>query len=394
MRVGFLIVTIVFTSNLFAQRDWDPVPVPAEPNNLEITWELVEALSDDFNYESPSPQDMGEAFYAKWKDSFINNWTGPANTYWTPDASKVTNGKLEITASRRTGTQVNFQAISAKAKIRYPAYIETRMKIMNSVMANAVWLLNDKSTEEIDIVEGYGATYANSNGTSRDWFAKRMHLSHHTFIRDPFQDYQPKDAGSWHFDGTYWKDNFRIIGVYWRDPFHLEYYIDGKLVRTVSGASMIDPNEYLGGNGLSEEETLIISGASQGWQVNDGVWPTDAELAVGADNVFKVDWIRTYQRVDVVIPADTVSNVLAIPIQTGASTLMFSNPLGDLITVKKGADVEKIDFFNLSGRLIKSFPKQSLMEGKLSTRELPKGIYLMRATNEKGSIASYSVIKQ
>jgi agarase len=65
----------------------------------------------------------------------------------------------------------------------------------------------------------------------------------------------------------------------------------------VSGAAIIDPNEYRDGNGLSLPETIIFSGAAQNWQVNQNVWPTVNELAVEEDNVFKIDWIRTYKRI-------------------------------------------------------------------------------------------------
>ncbi len=373
---------------LFAQNDWDGIPVPAEANNPKVSWELVRELSDDFNYESISPQEMGEAFQSKWKDGFINNWTGPENTYWTPDASLVKNGNLEITASRRSGTQVNFQAVSSKTKIIYPAYIETRMKIMNSVMANAVWMLNDGSTEEIDIVEAYGAGFANSNQTSRDWFAKRMHLSHHTFVRNPFQDYQPTDAGSWYSDGTYWRDKYRVVGVYWRDPFHLEYYIDGKLVRTVSGSNMIDPHEYLGGKGLSDEESLIISGASQGWQVTAGVWPTDEELAKLEDNIFKVDWIRVYKR----IGGDKYIQTSVSPVDQ-TDKIFYSNPVGRFVTIHAGAKIKKIDFYNMSGILMKSHLNNSLSDIRIPTGDLPDGMYLLQAIDLDGTRSVIKICK-
>ena len=50
---------------------------------------------------------------------------------------------------------------------------------MNSVMANAVWMLSENSAEEIDIVEAYGSSFSESAGAAKTWFAQRMHLSHH-----------------------------------------------------------------------------------------------------------------------------------------------------------------------------------------------------------------------
>ncbi|MFY0627069.1 MAG: Ig-like domain-containing protein [Reichenbachiella sp.] len=314
MKRSLLIILISMTVSMsYAQYDWDGIAVPADAGDK--FWELQEALSDDFNYEGAA-NDMGATFESKWKDGFINSWSGPGNTEWTPDNSQVTGGYLQIKATRKSDNYVYFQAVTSKKKLIYPVYVETRMKVMNSVMANAVWMLSENSAEEIDIVEAYGASYSESADESREWFAKRMHLSHHTFDRSvsPVLDYQPTDAGSWYADGSLWREDFRTVGVYWRDPFHLEYYIDGELVRTVSGADMIDPNEYLDGNGLSMEETLIISGAAQGWQVAGGVWPSDNELAVLEDNIFKVDWIRVYKPVegenfvtDVIVSPESIS---------------------------------------------------------------------------------------
>jgi len=43
---------------------------------------------------------------------------------------------------------------------------------------------------------------------------------------------------------TPWRGEFNRVGVYWQDPWHLEYYNNGELVRTVSGPSQIDPLGY------------------------------------------------------------------------------------------------------------------------------------------------------
>ena len=76
-----------------------------------------------------------------------------------------------------------------------------------------------------------------------DYFAEFIHLSHHSFIRDPFQDYQPRDRLSWWKKdgvwiwGTYcWNGGdrkFIRVGINWISPWHLEYYIDGDRVRVL-----------------------------------------------------------------------------------------------------------------------------------------------------------------
>jgi agarase len=139
-------------------------------------------------------------------------------------------------------------------------------------------------------LEAYGS--ARSDQT---WTAQRLHLSHHVFIRNPFQDYQPTDDGTWYFNGTAWRDDFHRVGVFWRDPWHLEYYVDGKLVRTVSGKEMIDPKNFTGGTGLTKPMHLIINTEDQNWRSDENITPTDEELADTERSIMWVDWVRVYE---------------------------------------------------------------------------------------------------
>ena len=135
-------------------------------------------------------------------------------------------------------------------------------------MASDVWMLSPDDTQEIDIIEAYGG-----DRDGGGYGADRLHLSHHIFIRQPFKDYQPKDLGSWYKDdkGTLWRDDFHRVGVFWKDPFTLEYYVDGELVRTVSGKDIIDPNNYTGGTGLVKDMDIIINMEDQSWRAVKGL---------------------------------------------------------------------------------------------------------------------------
>ncbi|MDF1754214.1 MAG: family 16 glycosylhydrolase [Verrucomicrobiales bacterium] len=287
-----LIVVLSFMMvNSIRSADWKDLPVPASAPK-DHAWKL-HPVSDDFSYEA-KPTEAPEEFSRRWKSQFINPWTGPGGTLWSSGHRYVTNGHLAITATRQKETgKVLAGIISSKAELKYPLYGEARAKVSNQVLASAVWMLSEDSTEEIDIIEAYG-----SDRPGQEWYAERMHLSHHVFIRKPFQDYQPKDDGSWHVDGTIWRDRFRRVGVYWRDPWHLEYYIDGKLVRTVSGKEKIDPLNYTGGKGLTKPMRIIINMEDQDWRIEQGITPTDEELADNNRNIFRVDWIRVYQAVE------------------------------------------------------------------------------------------------
>ncbi|NJB35241.1 family 16 glycosylhydrolase [Croceivirga sp. JEA036] len=295
--------------------DYSKIPVPADPGVGKV-WEF-QSFSDDFEYEAPADA-KGDAFFANWDDFYHNAWTGPGLTEWRRDFPFVSDGLLQIPAKRKAGSdKINTGCITHKTRVQYPVYAEARAKIMNSVLANGIWMLSPDDTQEIDMMEAYGADYSESAQASHTWFAERMHISHHVFIRDPFQDYQPKDAGSWYTDGTTkWREDFHTYGVYWRDPWHLEYYIDGELVRTVSGKDMIDPlfytNETNPGDsstdtrtGLSKEMDIIIDVEDQDWRSSpasglqsDTYTPTDSELADEDGHTLKVDWIRIFKPVE------------------------------------------------------------------------------------------------
>ncbi|RPD99100.1 glycosyl hydrolase family protein [Aureibaculum marinum] len=280
-------------NNPLPAETWITIPVPANPGN-GMKWKFQANLSDNFEYEAPS-DDKGDIFFDKWDDWYHNSWTGPAPTEWSRTHSEVTDGKLLIKASRPEGTsKTNTGIITSKKRVQYPVYIEARVKIMNSVLANGFWLLSPDDTQEIDIVEAYG-----SDRWTNEWFSpKRVHLSHHVFIRDPFQDWQPSDEGSFYTDGsTIWRDDFHRFGVYWKDPWNLEYYVDGKLVRTRSGMSEIDPLNYAEGTGLHKEMDIIINAEDQTWRAEQGLTPTDAELENVDNNTFKIDWIRVFKPV-------------------------------------------------------------------------------------------------
>ena len=206
----------------------------------------------------------------------------------------MTNGHLGIEANRRKGTnRVYTGVVSSKKTFTWPLFVEAKVKISGLVLASNVWMLSADSTQEIDILEAYG-----SDRKGQEWVAKRLHLSHHVFVRKPFQDYQPVDEGTWYFNGTTWSEDFHRIGVHWRDPWHLEYYVDGELVRTVSGKEKIDSKGFTRGTGPSKPMHLIINAEDQNWRSDDQITPTDEELADPNKSIMWVDWIRVYKGVE------------------------------------------------------------------------------------------------
>ena len=323
-----LAMTLAFVSS---GQPWraHAIPVAAGPGR---EWQLVEEVSDDFDYEfGPTPESA--TLGGKWRNHYRGHWDGPGTTIWRHENVRVSKGFLRIHATRVRGETKKFETdsdgdgtsesfdlpatrlgcITSLSTVQQPAYVEARVKIPNAVVAANVWLLSADSTQEIDVLESYGGP---GDDNRSDWFAQRIHLSHHVFIRKPFQDYQPMDKSTWYTrpglkaksGQGYWTNKFLRIGVYWKDPTHLEYYLDGKLVKTTSGLDNtdeqdgIDPRGYTKDasgkrTGLNKPMHVIINMETQTWNAAAGRTPTDEELKRKKDHTYLVDWIRVYKPV-------------------------------------------------------------------------------------------------
>ncbi len=358
------ILVLICSFQLNAQYEWDRYALPKIEDESK-KWQLQTAISDDFNYTfDPTKRDMDFGPMGqppKWNNFFHNNWKGPGPTIWSRNHVAVRNGKLNIWATRRKGETKTFNGnitrpatrsgcITSKKKVKYPVFIEAKVRIMNSTLASDIWLLSPDDTQEIDILEVYGGV---GDDQRNSFFAERIHLSHHVFIRPPkFKDYQPGDFNSWYRKNgvTKWGGKTIRIGVYWKNEKTLEYYIDGELVRVLSNnafksrnikgefeytypakmiknkltkevngfqkviktpnfkiakkkskISVIDPYNYLkNGKKLTKAMHIIINVEDQSWQAIANRSPNDKEIKRHQDNNFLIDWIRVYKPVKII----------------------------------------------------------------------------------------------
>ncbi len=296
-------------------QDWSDMPIPVAPPSGMI-WEL-NPVSDSFNYESNS-QNLNPEFTQRWNELYINGFSGPSATSYHKDHTWITGGNLNIHGAWDATLPIIYTGcISSKATMTYPMFMEARVKQANCMLANNIWMISEDETEELDMLE----SYPNSQ-PGREYFDKRIHLSHHTFIRQPFTDYQPRDEegvfGTWYMEEgrDTWRGDFFTIGVYWVNPHHAEYYINGIKVRTIkqfehsfiapdgslsehtTTFDAIDKYGYTGGTGLSKPQHIIINMEQQSWLSAQNVFPTQDELNdANGKNLFLVDWIRVYDGV-------------------------------------------------------------------------------------------------
>ncbi|WP_010521997.1 Ig-like domain-containing protein [Aquimarina agarivorans] len=311
----FVVAALCFTSIGALAQDWDGIPIPASaPSGM--TWEL-NPVSDSFNYESNS-RALHPEFEKRWNELYINTFSGPSATSYHKDHTWITGGKLNIHAAWDASLPIIYTGcISSKEPLTYPMYMEASVLQAGCMLANNIWMISADETEELDMLESYPNIREN-----QEYFDKRIHLSHHTFIREPFTDYQPRDEegvfGTWYMeDGRdSWRGEYFTIGVYWVNPHHAQYYINGKLVRTIKSNehNFIDPEGnlsehtttfdaidkfgYTGGTGLSKPQHIIINMEQQSWITEMNVFPTPEDLDdANGRNLFMVDWIRVYDAV-------------------------------------------------------------------------------------------------
>lgn len=242
----------------YAAEGLDPadvvnLPIPANAGE-GATWVEQPEFTDHFNYTfdaTSNRSDFGER--NQWYNFYHHEWDGPGATYWREDHVSVADGKLTLVNSRnpedpKQGRELGgvfAGCIASNGSVQYPVFVEASVSLANLSLASAVWLLTPDDTQEIDILEAYAGA---DNGNT--YFSKFLHLSHHSFIRDPFTDYQPRDFNSW------WEDSSKVgdtgafsswgehnwnggdrqyiqVGAYWVNPYHFEYYVDGELVRVL-----------------------------------------------------------------------------------------------------------------------------------------------------------------
>jgi len=235
-------VTLFFISAVMVAQDWSGIAIPANAGSGK-TWQLQTNVSDDFNYNFNANDSKVNFGNNKWYNFYHNAWDGPGYTYWKTNNVTVQGGNLVIkvghTSENSKGGSYGVASgcVTSNNKVVYPVFVESAVSVANISLASCFWLLSPDDTEEIDILENYGGV---------NNYKHLTHISHHSFVRNPFTDYQPRDTNSWYPDSRVspsygWGDwcfnngnrRYMRMGVNWIGPKHFEYFIDGELIRVM-----------------------------------------------------------------------------------------------------------------------------------------------------------------
>ncbi|MCF2948208.1 family 16 glycosylhydrolase [Paraglaciecola aquimarina] len=278
---------------------WQDVSLP-ENINSTAKWELIDEVSDNFNYVGKTAE-----FYDKWHDNHIRGWKGPGATYFSAQHSALENGLLVLSASAVPEPQQGKPAdyggfkskktiytgfVTAKRNIEYPIFVEASMKISSLALASNFWMLSDDDKYEIDVTETYGDT---------DYNAKQMSTNYHIFKRDPgtndyLEDYGHKAKHYQTPDKALLNKDFHRFGFYWKSPKHMEFYLDGKLVRVLSTETdLTDPD----GHFFDRPLRIIFDMEDHVWRAKKGITPSLEQLDDPSKNKMYVDWTRAYRPV-------------------------------------------------------------------------------------------------
>ncbi len=281
------LILVLIAWSFFSDAEAGPVGGP----DKVASWRYQGHISNEFNYAN-----LGQAgFNSIWKRGYINSSPGPNRSIYSGAQAYISNGgQLALTAARQ-GNRLFGGTVHSKNKVRYPVYVEARVKVSNSSLASNVWMLNSQSNQEIDVLESWG------NKNNR-YFSRVLHLSHHIFWRDGeaiLGDYQPTSGATYYQrpngqgDYVVWPDDYHVYGILWDGPYSLHYYIDGQWVRTTPPGE-IDP--YGWSAGLNDSMHLILNTEAQKWRESQGInYFNDASVSDPTRNTMYVDWIRVWK---------------------------------------------------------------------------------------------------
>lgn len=267
---------------------------PAEAEGNGWKWEVVDALTDEFD----------EWDTTKWQQSL---WNYDAPVQMIADNSGVDDGMLWIKATLADGVDVANDGSSrwfetcrvmSKTKIKFPMYIECSMRAAHISAYNTFWLNNGDSNDrdEIDICENN----SNPSDATDSEYESRPYTMHSQYfiVKDGVTERSSSNSyNDYNVDnrtlssdnpayGKKWNEEFQTFGLWWKDEHNVQFYINGE-----PAESNVTVQEFT----LEQSVIWDLWTSYESWF--GGV--ADSEhLKDDTMNTMYIDWVRTYQLVE------------------------------------------------------------------------------------------------
>ncbi len=264
---------------LFACRFFDPnyflLPLIITPDSSDVVFPqtVTAVVAQDISF---SPQGWPMVFNDEFNEKQLNRsaWTdeylwgrtnSPELQYYDPDAFRIGNGILSITAEEKKTQGMNYSSgiITSFDSFTFTyGYVEARVRIPKGQgLWPALWLLDaGGEVEEIDIAEFLGHD------------TNTVHMTFH--YQD--QDGSRHDPG-YYFTGPDFSEDYHVLGVDWNSTAII-WYIDGV-------------ERYRIDHNIPHEPMYLIANLAVG-----GDWPGYPDDTTRFPALFEIDYIRVFQQ--------------------------------------------------------------------------------------------------
>ncbi|MEM6886440.1 MAG: family 16 glycosylhydrolase [Verrucomicrobiota bacterium] len=251
--------------------------LPEAPEGKQ--WLPVPELTDDFD---------------RWDDTKWKKWIWDYDVPMkiVPENSGVKDGNLWIKATLDEGAERWFRSsrVASHAQIKFPMYIECRMKNAHISAYTTFWLNNGnaQNRDEIDVCE---------NNSKPSMSGKEQEDRPYTMYSQYFIVVDgDEDRNKGNFDnrklsddnpakGVKWNEDYQVFGAWWIDEHTVQFYINGEPTGRVTSKRK-----------FTRKQNVI-------WDLwsGDVHWvgglPPKSDLLNDDINTMYVDWVRTYRLV-------------------------------------------------------------------------------------------------
>lgn len=240
---------LIFNLNAFSQSG--PTIAGNHANETLITnqqWELVDALSDEFN---------GNTLSSKWDPRPVVsgkfNWVGRWPVLFEEENAKVAGGLLQLESEKfnnlksdRNGSRNDWShggAIIRSVAMATPGmYMETQMRTNETFLGGGFWMVtpqancNEIPKQELDITESLGFRTFVTKQPELNWYdnkANEFANGMNSTLRQRGTSCLPAVNRGEYFGPFDPSTGFHTYGAYWETANRVHFYLDGRYQGTV-----------------------------------------------------------------------------------------------------------------------------------------------------------------